>query len=76
MQPGVFVAAVQCFPPIAPENGRQQQPPAPKDLYNVDDAVSFECNRGFLITGAVTIKCTRAGVWSEPEPTCTGMFVA
>jgi len=41
-----------------------------KDIYDVDDMVTFTCNMGFVRDGPKKLTCLDNGEWSGDFPTC------
>ncbi|XP_075852997.1 complement decay-accelerating factor isoform X1 [Microcebus murinus] len=64
---------IHCQEPPKIENGRIVR--GDGDYYVYNQAVMYECNRGFTLIGEDTIHCTAKGdegEWSGPPPQCRG----
>ncbi|XP_078690973.1 cubilin-like isoform X2 [Branchiostoma floridae x Branchiostoma belcheri] len=59
--------AVQCPTLTVPAFG-SLTPPGPHSYPNL---VTFNCETGYVLTGAATTTCQANGTWSNPVPTCT-----
>uniref|UniRef100_H0VYY7 CD55 molecule (Cromer blood group) n=1 Tax=Cavia porcellus TaxID=10141 RepID=H0VYY7_CAVPO len=61
-----------CPEPPQIENGRIVNE---EDTYEYRHVVTYECNKGFVLTGKSHISCIvrdDVGEWSDPPPTCRG----
>ncbi|KAJ3599890.1 hypothetical protein NHX12_033844 [Muraenolepis orangiensis] len=65
---------VQCSPPVAPELGQINCPLPLSSSYPQGSVCTFTCNDGHDHQGPLTTKCTQAGQWSSPPPTCTAVI--
>ncbi|KAI4902233.1 hypothetical protein NFI96_012151, partial [Prochilodus magdalenae] len=58
---------VQCQEPPGIENGQLEE--EPYDSYEYGQAVTYVCNRGFILVGSATISCSSNGEFQDP-PKC------
>ena len=59
-----------CGDPGEPVNGRKSG-----DSYTVGSNVTFICDMGFVLRGALSIICNNKAEWSYPLPVCVrGIF--
>ncbi|KAI4872519.1 hypothetical protein NFI96_025148, partial [Prochilodus magdalenae] len=58
---------VQCQEPPGIENGKLEE--EPYDSYEYGQAVTYVCNRGFILVGSATISCSSNGEFQDP-PKC------
>ena len=58
--------AVECYPPLSPENGRLLD----SGQHLVGHTVQYACEEGFVLIGEPIIRCTENGLWSHPTPFC------
>lgn len=56
-----------CPPLVAPDNGQLL---STKEKHHFGDAVSFQCNFGFVIAGNYGLTCTSTGSWNGTVPQC------
>ncbi|XP_078666423.1 uncharacterized protein LOC144908582 isoform X2 [Branchiostoma floridae x Branchiostoma belcheri] len=58
---------VKCPARPAPANGAV----SPTGPVSYPNGVTFTCNTGYILNGAVDTTCTADGTWGNPVPTCT-----
>ena len=64
----VFISAIFCFPPIAPQNGFVNC----SGSVNVNAVCRFNCYFGYKLVGNQSIQCDTKGKWIGKTPTCIG----
>ncbi|XP_078692084.1 sushi, von Willebrand factor type A, EGF and pentraxin domain-containing protein 1-like [Branchiostoma floridae x Branchiostoma belcheri] len=60
------IAAIQCPTLTPPTNGALST-----GATSYQTVVTFTCNSGYVLNGAVATTCQADGTWSNPVPTCT-----
>ncbi|CAH1251049.1 PKD1L3 [Branchiostoma lanceolatum] len=63
----LLVAAAQCPTLTPPDNGAL----SPVGVNSYNDEVTFTCNQGYEIEGAIRVTCQANQIWTDPVPTCT-----
>ena len=65
------ISAVKCPVPALPLNGKII---AESMLFEYQDIVRFECDKGYKLIGSDSMKCLYTGKWFGHEPECEGIF--
>ena len=66
----IILVAGSCTDPVVPNNGLKQGTDN-----SLGATVTYSCNDGYSLVGAVTISCQGSGssvMWSDSIPTCQG----
>ena len=66
LESALFVAAVTCSRPVAPENGRVNDVGIE---FTYGNEVTYECNQGFRLDRMITGRCNENSTWGE-VPSC------
>ena len=68
----VVPTEIICGDPGVPVNGYKANV---KQVYHLNDTVSFHCNEGYTMDGSILNVCTQSGEWAHPVPVCGGKYI-
>ena len=60
--------AVSCVLPALPLNGALLNTNSQNTILTERSVITFQCDPGFSLVGAVTVTCNSSGLW-DPDPT-------